>query len=143
MKTYTHDETLELLNAAVAKKGEDYVYGSDLVINQFGRPGPSCHYAWDGKPDCIVGHVLASVGVSLAELHYGDSPSEENDFQPKNYGRYATGSANSVIEVLSRDGVVNFTDDARALLQETQRLQDSYVPWGEAVAEAAGLAKLA
>lgn len=137
METYTYDETLELLNAAVVKKGADFVYGSDLDGRQHDRPGPSCHYAWDGKPDCIVGHVLASVGVPLAELHYGDSSNEENDFHPKNPGRYALGSAAPVIEDLARDGIVDFTPVAVALLSEAQRLQDGGMSWGRAVEVAA------
>lgn len=139
METYTYDETLELLNAAVVKKGEDFVYGSDLAVNRFSRPGPSCHYAWDGEPDCIVGHVFAAVGVPLSEMHFGDLSTEENDYQPQNRGKYSSQSASTVIRDLALDGVVDFTPDARSLLQETQRLQDGHVPWGEAVATVVGL----
>lgn len=143
METYTYDETLELLNAAVVKKGEDFVYGSDLGGDMFSRPGPSCHYAWDGKPDCIVGHVFAAVGVPLSEMHFGDLSTEENDYQPQNRGKYSSQSASTVIRDLALDGVVDFTPDARSLLQSVQQRQDQFTPWGEAVAEASRLVKRA
>jgi hypothetical protein len=54
--TYNYEETTELLQRAVAEKGDGYVYDAD---------GAMCRYAEEetGAPSCIVGHVLDYVGL--------------------------------------------------------------------------------
>lgn len=53
-------KALELLRAAVATRGPDYVY----------KPPSSghCVYVADGKPSCVVGVALAIHGVPIAQL---------------------------------------------------------------------------
>lgn len=58
-----YDETLSLLNRAVAEKGEDYTADDQ--------------YFKDGQPHCIVGHVLAYKGLDINSSEYeGEFPYE-------------------------------------------------------------------
>jgi hypothetical protein len=113
MRTYTYEETLEMLKDAVDLQGEDYVYSTG---------GPSCYYAMDGQPSCIVGHVLVEVGVPVEQLtprFYGGA------------GEYSGGIAEQVLGKLERAGVVEFTRKAKNLLAVAQYHQDVEIPWGE------------
>lgn len=126
MKTYTYDETLALLQEAVSERGEHFIY------EQRPEPGPSCRYAWDGKPDCIVGHVFAKVGVPVQEMLFGDKIEDYNGVP--NRGKYSSEGADSVVENLESDGVVSFTPRARRLLLEVQNKQDYGMTWGDSLA---------
>jgi hypothetical protein len=117
----TYDEAVELLQEAVAKKGEDYVYEPPLVQTPYIEEGSQvalCVYFDDeGSPSCIVGHALAKKGVTREALDNVDS--ELN----RNAGPYGLESA----EVISAPvGVID-------LLSLVQDYQDQGTPWGEAL----------
>lgn len=52
-----YDETVALLDRAVAEMGEDHTAGDQ--------------YFKDGQPHCIVGHVLAYKGLDINSSEYG------------------------------------------------------------------------
>jgi hypothetical protein len=112
----------ELLDAAVAEKGADYVYqdpdgrrGGE--VDEDGCPAAvTCRYVHGDKPGCIVGNVLHRAGVSLSALR-----DEEG-----------VGAYNSMFERL----YVSMPTHASDLLAHVQDRQDVGVPWGDAVREA-------
>ena len=58
------NETLrDLIARAVAEKGEDYIYPED---EKDGDDGEMCRYFYDGRPSCIIGHVLSYLGIDEA-----------------------------------------------------------------------------
>jgi hypothetical protein len=64
----------DLMEGAVALKGEDYVYPKRAESeDEIGWGG--CDYVRDGQPSCIVGHVLVAAGVPVEQLaaHEGNS----------------------------------------------------------------------
>lgn len=70
----------DLLARAVAEKGEDYVYPEEE------KDGVGCHYFYEGRPSCIIGHVLSYLGMTegpegsgaiFALRRLGFSPAEE------------------------------------------------------------------
>lgn len=94
---------MSLLWRAVAEKGEN-------------RRSP-CQYVFEDvdvplSPACIVGHVLAYVGVPLETLR----------------ARNHTG-----IFAMCSTLPVRITDDARLVLAEAQHQQDAGASWGDAV----------
>jgi hypothetical protein len=104
----TFDEAVELLDRAVAEKGEDYIYPRSAGEAE-------CLYVEDGQPSCIVGHVLFWKGLTLERIESieGMSAFALNDYD-----------------------WLDLDEKAEALLWKTQSRQDSGVPWGRAVAEA-------
>jgi hypothetical protein len=102
----TFDEAVELLDRAVAEKGEDYIYPGSLGNG-------ACWYTRDGRPDCIVGHVLFWKGVTPEQLERLEGTS-----------------------AFGLDGWLELDEKTSQLLWKTQQRQDSGVPWGRAVAEA-------
>lgn len=112
----TYATTVEILDGLVEEFGSDYVYdkGSD----------GKCHYVRDGKPSCIVGHVLAKVGVPIERLKAADTTSPDGI------------SAGSLLGGLVTEGVLHATGSVWTLLAEAQYWQDRSTPWGEAVREA-------
>jgi len=105
-KTYDVPEVLAALRDVVADKGADYMYPEELK-NRNGN----CVYVRDGRPACIVGHVLARLNFNLL----GQSVVRRN------------GSAGML------DGV---TGRAAQALRQAQRTQDSGDSWGLALAAA-------
>jgi hypothetical protein len=106
--------TVEILDGLVEEFGSDHVY----VKGAYGK----CDYVRDGKPSCIVGHVLAKVGVPIERLEAAD--------------KYVFGggvSARSLLRDLKEDGVLQCDESVRALLSEAQSAQDSLTPWGDSV----------
>jgi hypothetical protein len=99
-----YSTTLRLVNEIIAEHGEDYVYEA---------PGPSCMYVSDGRPSCIVGHVLTRHGVDITSWE------DENT---------NTGDIANLID----EGAVSASDDAHVFLMVLQRLQDQGHPWGHA-----------
>lgn len=113
-------ETKELLAAAVAERGEDYVYANP---GGTGNEGINCLYVHivDGEKTCgcIVAWVLHQAGVPLASL-----AGREGD------------NATAVMDALSQINVIEVDLDATELLQDVQERQDRGIPWGQAVREA-------
>ena len=100
-----YETAKQWVEVEIAKAGGDYVYPH--------RRG--CVYVMDGKPSCIVGHVLMNNGVTDAEFFY-----------------YRNNSSFSSIEgSLHRKGVL-FSIEAVDYLQHLQDYQDAGRPWGEA-----------
>lgn len=112
MISITLDKAIELAKAEIAKEGEDFVY--EWRTQENGTT--SCMYVYDGKPDCLVGRILHSLGVSLHELskHEGSSSYE-------------------VMENLDADGVLSPTFDAIEFLRILQAHQDQDESWGESL----------
>jgi hypothetical protein len=111
MITLTYDEAVALLLRAVAEKGEDYVYPDSE--REGGESYNMCQYAYDGRPSCIVGYVLAASGYDISTL------------------------SNKGIDSLIDSGKVKVEDEeTESLLFRTQNMQDRRTPWGAAVREA-------
>lgn len=108
----TYESTLEGIKAIVDEAGEDFVY------QQHRRLGPiGCRYVHDGKPDCIVGRFLASVGVPLDVL-----------------SEYEGRGAEGVLESLQERSFLHFDDiRVRVFLRRLQKEQDAEETWGNAL----------
>ena len=109
----TYDQARKLVEAQIEAEGADYVYPSREVEGQKGR----CQYFRDGEPSCIVGRVLAEVGVTEDQIGYNDM-------------------AENVLKKLQYEGVLIAEPKAKLFLQYIQRRQDNAIPWGEAYAMA-------
>lgn len=113
----TYTTAVEILDGLVEEFGDDYVYPR-------GENG-KCDYVRDGKPSCIVGHVLAKVGVPIERLEVADA------------GVFGCGvSAFGLLSALHAEYVLRFDGSVRNLLTEAQCRQDGSAPWGEAVKQA-------
>lgn len=102
--------TKRLLDEAVAARGEDYVYEQPIA--------DWCVYTYDGKPSCIVGHVLDAAGIPLEELERGDA------------GYWGAGR---LVENLENKGLLETDYGTRQALIGAQWRQDDGDTWGEAV----------
>lgn len=122
MINYSYAQTLQFLLDAVALKGEDYVYEGV----ESGRDAMRCHYARNGAPDCIVGHVLARLGVPVEKMEY--NPGTKDHVDMISYRTIAHHFDN-----LRSEYGINFSERAQHLLYLTQGFQDSDEPWGNAV----------
>jgi len=124
-KIITAEETLRLLTRAVEEKGEGHVYptfpGTTTTL--------SCYYAKDGKPSCIVGHVLFDLGVPISDMTHDD----ENG----RYGRISLGVIGGHRASLRSHYGLTFDNAAWSMLCVAQEVQDCREPWGEALAAAA------
>lgn len=111
------ERTLELLAKVVEAKGADYVYP--------GTAGDTCYnFEVQGAPSCIVGHVLAELGVTkdqAAEVRVDGSA-----------------GVNDTVEALVRNGwKYTFSIGAVAVLYRAQNVQDQRRSWGDALRMAA------
>lgn len=100
-------KALELLDAAVAKRG------ADTVVEQ-------CHYVVGGEPNCIVGEALALAGVDTDLLY------------PFNSCKIGTAA---LLAHLKLDGGVEMDRAAVLIFGHAQDKQDNHWAWGEAVEE--------
>jgi hypothetical protein len=109
---------LDLLAAAVGRRGADFVYQPVWVDD---RRYLTCLYAHDGAPDCIVGQVLAEAGVRPRELE---------------------AMRDDGIDDLYRAGrlPIDLTFGALAVLHAAQRSQDRGCPWADVLADANAVA---
>ncbi len=114
MPTMDIGTALDLLAAAVSRRGGDFVYQPVWVDEPRYL---TCLYARDGAPDCIVGHVLAAAGVRPRELE---------------------AMRDDGIEDLYRAGrlPIDLTLGALAVLHTAQQSQDRGCPWGDVLAAA-------
>src|SRR5215207_3245486 len=103
--TYNSDQTIELLQRAVAEKGDGYVYPGADGYDTF-----SCRYAdyLTVAPSCLIGHVLDYLGL-LSEAAEGHSANR--------------------MEVVHNQ----FTPGSALVLRAAQILQDKGHAWGEAL----------
>lgn len=106
MRELSYKETKRLLERAVEDKGGDYVYrGAD--------DEGGCQYFKEGKPSCLVGHVLNYLGVSPDQVTEGETAGDELK-------------------------LLGFELDSRTelLVNKAQRKQDLGYYWDEAVRSA-------
>lgn len=110
--TFTDVQVMEALAAAVAEKGDDYVYPK--------KPHEQCQYVHDKgttaeSAGCIAGNVLHRLGIPLSTLakHEGD-------------GVYS----------LPVEDVFSASEAALSALGEAQDKQDEGKTWGEALGAA-------
>ena len=110
------ERAVELLRKQVEAKGTDYEYEAPASI------GRCVYFDNDGCPSCVVGYVLADLGVTLGGVHeIGRDPGSPSD------------SGNQIaISAVNVDGV-QLTSGARHVLATAQRAQDNGQPWGEAL----------
>lgn len=129
------EKAQQLVNEAIAEKGEDFIYQKE---------GSSCHYvhgvtkAWDSyKEDyvstfddattgCLVGHALKLGGVPLEAMGTGYRNDADSD---------------SLLNKLGLTGFVTTLEKAKWYFSNLQQSQDLGVPWGMA-AEAAARGKV-
>lgn len=129
----TFDKAVQYLKEAVELKGEDHVY-EQVPVTWAGDDadeltGPSCVYAKDGQPDCIVGHVFAKAGVPIEDMTWVYGAKQESSRQTK----YSHGDAFEVLDRLEFHGVLKADGNTKRLLTIVQREQDDGTPWGEAL----------
>lgn len=104
----TKDEARTLLAEVVAEKGRDYVYPR-------ANSGDGCvYFESDGSPSCIVGHVLAKKGATLAQLE---------DLALNGHA----------VETLFHEGIVLADHATRGALTRAQDIQDGGSTWGTAL----------
>jgi hypothetical protein len=109
---------LALLAEVVAEVGEDHVYPD------YGGFAGCKYFSDSGQPLCIVGHVLAKLGVDPALVN-----------QPAHYSDSISLNGVGIDSVCRQLGSLlpNFTPDAIAVLSAAQRVQDDGKTWGEAL----------
>lgn len=109
-----------LLRAAVEKRGEDYVFPSDL--DHRGESGACRYVTGDGLPACIVGEVLYAIDPAIVPGH--DTFMDAGDL----FGELMFDGD----EFEEREGPKFELDlKSQTLLEKAQRAQDSDLPWGE------------
>lgn len=109
MKHLTYELAKELVQEAIAERGEDFVYTPPMGADD-------CKYVHDDEPGCIVGHVLIS-GLGLPSTLL--SACEGTD-------------ASHVLRVARQDALITADADAESYLCDLQSLQDSGDSWGKA-----------
>lgn len=102
----TTGEFLHTLREVVAEKGAGYVYPESEKDDT-----GSCRYRYEGKPSCIIGHVLDRLGFGVGES-------------------WEQTKASFVLRPLGASPSVQRLADAAQLAQDEGR------SWGEALAEA-------
>lgn len=135
----TRQKTIELLRAAVADRGADYVYekqpdeqggfdcqyvhGTEMVLVD--QNFDSGYYRYEEQatgdltPGCIVGHVLINAGIHPIE------------FLELEVNR-DTG-ADVLLGQLAHNGYLSFDPGVDSLLEVAQNNQDQSASWGDAV----------
>lgn len=105
------------LKAVVGEYGEGYVYPP-------AKAGDNCRYVIDDKPSCLVGVVLARLGVPITHLKAGDASK----------GHFGA-TADDLIPQLRQAGVINFEEPDRVTyaLRQAQYGQDLGYSWGIAL----------
>lgn len=110
------NHALELLEKAVATRGESYVYRRITT-----RPGGTCWYEHDGEPSCLIGVTLHLAGYSLEDLKRCDTGSK--------------GKKPLVAGLLYRE-LEGLSPKVCFVLGCAQTAQDNGYTWGEALAAA-------
>ncbi len=129
MRTMSGEEAVELLERAVAKRGESYVYPE----------GISCAYFYSGimlyfesSAQCLVGTALAAFGVQARRyIHDHEGYSADGLFRQANYDAEVHGFG-----ITDHTGLVLFSAEAIEVFQEAQSMQDIRHAWGYALTAA-------
>jgi hypothetical protein len=121
----TPEIAAEALKAAVAKRGEDYVYEQTESGN--------CLYVRDGMPSCLIGQVLFDLGIPLERLKGADGyNSEDGDNEGENPDAW------QLLDSLESEGLVSFRPAVQGAFRVAQSRQDCGWPWGYALHAALG-----
>ena len=116
----------ELLERAVAEKGEGYEY-PDWASG--------CYYERDDAPSCIVGHVFNYLGLTPEQLGQLDAPNKHfSDANGQPVSRNNVVSA--LVPLVAEAFDIELTEPAAVLLREAQLQQDNGSPWGLAAQRA-------
>lgn len=118
MTAFTLDQVQAKAREVIDEVGADHVYQSD-------PPDGACLYVKNGKPDCIVGRILAKLGVPLEFLADHNRNSKSFVF---------------LVEALKEAGY-QFTPEATTFLDVLQDAQDGNARWGNAYEQARELAE--
>lgn len=118
-ETIDRDRAVQLLQQQVEKVGADHIYVLDENQRQ------CVYFDREGCPSCIVGHVLAEVGVKAGQVH-------EQWRTPYSISDMGNGISINSVDV---EGV-EMTEGARIVFAAAQRRQDQGSTWGEALAGA-------
>lgn len=112
--TYTNEQINEAIKAALAEKGEDYVYER---VGEGAKQG--CYYAVDGAPSCLVGNVLNRLDPEMFAqvIEYETDTPEYQDTGFEDVAEYLR---------------LPFHEDQVAALKDAQVKQDQGKTWGEA-----------
>lgn len=110
MREVSVKEIFEILDLAVADRGEEFVY--EKVVGDF------CMNFHGDEPGCIVGWVFHHLGVTGEQA---------NDRQANK------ADARTAFYHLSGTRQFTMTDDGLDVLLRVQAYQDAGDPWGEAV----------
>lgn len=127
MTQYTLEDVQSKVSAIIDAAGSDFVYKHRKNPN--GSTG--CYYAYNGMPDCIVGRLLAELGVPVADMEEEGVETLERVFSDYIAKLYS---------VLSDQYDLDFTFEARHFLDELQFRQDQGDTWGEALVAAVNFA---
>ncbi len=102
------EDAVNLARRAVNEKGADYVYpDSERRPTIAGGKQPVCRYMVDGKPSCIVGHIMVYIDHPVPEVREGCG-------------------ATTVAADYFEPGAIEF-------LTDLQEFQDRGKPWGFAL----------
>lgn len=108
----TYEEVLERVTKVVDERGRDYVYDDHQGDTE------ECRYFVDGRPSCIVGHLIHGLGDEEFEREVREHELRSGSFPAS---------------MLNLQGEARFDEDALRFLQEAQRHQDRGLPWGRAL----------
>jgi hypothetical protein len=123
-KTITYTEALEHMRKAVEVKGPDHVYREQLQHDD-GRT-ICVYFNPDATPSCLVGHVLAGVGVTLDDL---------DGFIDRDGYRVSLNTDQAVNDLVEH-GFIQVDPKTEQLLATAQTAQDHGAPWGDALKRA-------
>ena len=119
MSLHTYEDVVARIERIIDVKGTDFVY-------EIHQDSPIiCFYALNGKPDCIVGHLLVELGVPVEVLEYEgtrDLNAWDHDF--------ASDTISNHWAALESQYALAFTDEARTYLRALQSNQDNGRTWG-------------
>jgi len=119
-KVYDWREVSAMLMAIAKAAPEGFCYSP--------REEGACLYFQDGKPDCIIGHLLAKLGFDESIV-----PEKAGIFVICSLGRAK--DAGNTLAYTSAIAEM-FTADAVIFMHEVQSAQDDGMPWIDAVSNA-------
>lgn len=125
--TLSYEQLKTDLLSLAASVGDEYAYKAP--------PEAGCQYFdKNGKPGCIIGHVLAIHGVQREDLERFKRPNTPLSYED---GNLPTWPNESNVSTLVRVNALAFTDEvAKDLAISAQQQQDAGIPWSDAVPDA-------
>lgn len=120
MTFYSYEDVVSRIQGIIDVAGADHVY-----VRRDDRNVP-CLYACEGKPDCIVGHLLVQLGIPVEDLEYNPS------FEPGTKYDLSTEGIGTHFQHLHINRNISFDREGEQFLRVLQSEQDSELSWGEA-----------